>query len=205
MRSRFALLALLVALVTAAAACAGDPPSGSGAGVPSTTAAGPATTAPPVTAEASPETSRPAPKGVIAAGQRQPAPGLHVTDFEGRTIDLAELKGRPVVVNFFESWCVVCRAEQDGIDEVARQYKGQVQFVGVSNNDTVSEGRKYQREFEIPYPLANDATGRTWAAWRVPYQPVTVVVDERGRVVRRFDGGIEPKDLARVLEYLVGV
>jgi hypothetical protein len=37
----------------------------------------------------------------------------------------------------------------------------------------------------------------------VPYQPVTVVVDEHGRVVRRFDGGIEDKDLAPVLEYLV--
>ena len=50
-----------------------------------------------------------------------------------------------------------CRAEQPGLGQVAREYGGQVQFVGVSNNDTVSEGRKYQREFEVPYPLANDA------------------------------------------------
>ena len=56
----------------------------------------------------------------------------------------------------------------------------------------------------MPYPLANDASGRTWAAYRVPYQPVTVVVDERGRVARRFDGGVEPEQLAPVLEYLVG-
>ena len=78
---------------------------------------------------------------------------------------------------------MVCRAEQPGLGQVAREYGDQVQFVGVSNNDTVSEGRKYQREFEVPYPLANDASGRTWAEWRVPYQPVTVVVDQRGRVV----------------------
>jgi cytochrome c biogenesis protein CcmG, thiol:disulfide interchange protein DsbE len=205
MRHRFALLALLVALVSAAAACAGDPPAGQPAAAPATTAAGPATTAPPVTTEAAPETSRPAPKGVIPAGRRQPAPVLRVTDFDGHAIDLAELKGRPVVVNFFESWCVVCRAEQDFVDEVARRYQGEVQFVGVSNNDTVSEGRKYQRHFGVPYPLANDSSGQTWAAWGVPYQPVTVVVDEHGRVVRRFDGGIEDKDLAPVLEYLVGV
>jgi peroxiredoxin len=205
MRHRFALLALLVALVAAAAACAGDPPSGQPAAAPGTTAAGPATTTPPVTTEAAPETSRPAPRGVIPPGRRQPAPVLRVTDFDGRAIDLAEFKGRPVVVNFFESWCVVCRAEQDFVDEVAHRYQGEVQFVGVSNNDTVSEGRKYQRHFGVPYPLANDSSGRTWAAWGVPYQPVTVVVDEHGRVVRRFDGGIEDKDLAPVLEYLVGV
>jgi peroxiredoxin len=99
---------------------------------------------------------------------------------------------------------VVCRAEQSGLGQVAREYEGQVQFFGVSYNDTVSEGRKYQQYFEVPYPLANDASGRTWAAYRVPYQPVTVVVDERGRVARRFDGGVEPEQLAPVLEYLVG-
>jgi peroxiredoxin len=99
---------------------------------------------------------------------------------------------------------VVCRAEQPGLGQVAREFEGTAQFLGVSNNDSVSEGRRYQAEFEVPYPLANDASGRTWAAYRVPYQPVTVVVDERGRVARRFDGGVEPEQLAPVLEYLVG-
>jgi cytochrome c biogenesis protein CcmG/thiol:disulfide interchange protein DsbE len=97
---------------------------------------------------------------------------------------------------------VQCRAEQPGLGQGAREYGDQVQFVGVSNNDTVSEGRKYQREFDVPYPLANDASGRTWAEWRVPYQPVTVVVDQRGRVARRWDGEVEPEQLGPVLEYL---
>ena len=97
---------------------------------------------------------------------------------------------------------MVCRAEQPGLGQVAREFEGQVQFVGVSNNDTVSEGRKYQREFDVPYPLANDSSGRTWAEWRVPYQPVTVVVDQRGRVARRWDGEVEPEQLGPVLEYL---
>ena len=202
MRTRFPPLALLVALVVAAAGCAGDPASGQAAAAPATTVASPPVTAPPDTV---PETTRPAPKGLVPADRRKPAPDLHVTDFDGRTITLAGFRSRPVVVNFFESWCVVCRAEQDFVDEVAHRYQGEVQFVGVSNNDTVSEGRKYQRHFGVPYPLANDSSGRTWAAWGVPYQPVTVVVDERGRVARRFDGGIEDKDLAPVLEYLVGV
>jgi peroxiredoxin len=97
---------------------------------------------------------------------------------------------------------VVCRAEQPGLGQVAREFEGQVQFVGVSSYDSVSEGRKYQRQFQVPYPLANDSSGRTWAAWRVPYQPVTVVVDERGRVVRRWDGAVEAVHLASVLKYL---
>ena len=98
---------------------------------------------------------------------------------------------------------MVCRAEQPGLGQVARDFEGQVRFVGVSNYDTVSEGRKYQRDYEIPYPLANDRSGRTWAAWGVPYQPVTVVVDHRGRIAWRFDGGLEPGQLDPVLEYVV--
>ena len=205
MRPRFALLALAATLAVTAAACAGDPPSGQGSGGPVTTAAVVPTTAPPATAEAAPETTRPAPKGVVAVAHRKPAPPLHVTDFEGRTHDLAELRGRPVVVNFFESWCVVCRTEQNDIDDVAEAFEGRVRFLGVSNHDTVSEGRSYQRQFEIPYPLANDSSGRTWAAWGVPYQPVTVVVDQHGRVAWRFAGLLERGVLDPVLEYLVEV
>ena len=201
MRHRFAFFAVRAALVLAAAGCAGDASSGQAA-APATTAAAPAAAGPPATHT---ETIRHAPKGLVPTGRREPAPGLRVTAFDGREIDLAQWKGQLVVVNFFESWCVVCRAEQDALTEVSRRFEHQVRFVGVSNHDTVSEGRKYQRDFEIHYPLANDSSGRTWAAWRVPYQPVTVVVDRQGRVAWRFDGGLEPGQLDPVLEYVVEV
>ena len=103
MRHRFALLALLATLVLAAAACGGDPPPDPGAAAPSTTAdPGPeASTAPPTTAAPA---DRPAPRGVVPAGERQAAPDIEVTDFDGRTITLGGFRGQPVVVNFFESW-----------------------------------------------------------------------------------------------------
>jgi peroxiredoxin len=202
MRTRFAPLALLVTLALAAAGCTGGSvPDRVAAGPATTATAAPDTSAAPATT--APPTTRAAPRRLIPAARRKPAPDLQVTAFDGRTITLAAFRGRPVVVNFFESWCVVCRAEQDTVDEVAHKFHGRVQFVGVSNYDTVSEGRKYQRDYEIPYPLANDRSGRTWAAWRVPYQPVTVVVDQQGRVAWRFDGGLEDGQLDPVLEYVV--
>lgn len=102
MRPRFPLLVALVALVLALGACGGDPPPDPGAAAPATTTdPGPATTA-----EAAPttQTTWPLPKGVVPAGQREPAPDLQVTDFDGRTVTLGGFRGQPVVVNFFESW-----------------------------------------------------------------------------------------------------
>jgi hypothetical protein len=100
MRLRFALFAVLAVLVLAAAGCGGDPPDPGVAGPATTTQA----TVPPATGEARPQTTRTAPKGVVPAGQREPAPDLQVTDFDGRTITLGGFRGQPVVVNFFESW-----------------------------------------------------------------------------------------------------
>ena len=105
MRHRFALVAVLAALALVVAGCAGDPPSDGAAGPATTT--GPATraTMPPATSQARPETPRPAaPKGLVPAGQREPAPDLRVTAFDGRTVTLGGFRGQPVVVNFFESW-----------------------------------------------------------------------------------------------------
>jgi cytochrome oxidase Cu insertion factor (SCO1/SenC/PrrC family) len=102
MRPRFPLLVVLVALVLALGACGGDPRPDPGAGAPATTAdPGPDTTA---VAAPSTQTTWPLPKGVVPAGQREPAPDLQVTDFDGRTVTLGGFRGQPVVVNFFESW-----------------------------------------------------------------------------------------------------
>lgn len=146
--------------------------------------------------------SRP-PHGLLPDVRRRRAPELRVVALDGRAVTLDGLRGRPVVVSFFESWCPICRAEQPDLSRVAGEFSGRVGFVGVSNHDTVAAGRTYQRRFKVPYPLANDASGRTWARWSVPYQPVVVLVDKQGRVAERFDGGTTAGTLADALTYLL--
>jgi cytochrome c biogenesis protein CcmG, thiol:disulfide interchange protein DsbE len=196
MRLRPLLLALL-ALVVSACATPSDRAGQPAATTSSATAASRAATVQKGLAE-----DPPAPPGIIAPARRQPAPALRVTTLDGSIVNLEEFRGRPAVVSFFESWCPICQTEQPDLSKVAKQLAGRVGFVGVSNHDTVAAGRAYARRFQVPYPLANDASGRTWARWRVPYQPVVVLVDSQGRIAERFDGGTTGGTLRAALTYL---
>jgi peroxiredoxin len=188
MRVRFVLVALLMVVM---GACA-TPQGGTGQAAPegpATPATGPTTTAR--------RHADPAPPGIL------PAPALRVTAFDGRTVTLDRAQGLPVVVSFFESWCPICEVEQPDLSRAAADLAGRVDFVGVSYHDTVAAGRAYQRRYKVGYPLANDPSGRTWAAWRVPYQPVLVLVDKQGRIAERFDGGTTGGTLRTHLAYLL--
>ena len=195
MRPRVVQLAFLM-VVLAGCAAPQEPTEQAAPAAPATTAAAAATTAPR-------RHEAPRPSGIEPAARRRPAPSLRVTDFDGRTVTLAGWRGRPVVVSFFESWCPICRVEQPDLSRVADELAGRVGFVGVSYHDTVAAGRAYQRRFDVGYPLANDPSGQTWARWRVPYQPVTVLVDKQGRIAERFDGGTTGGTLRVHLAFLV--
>jgi cytochrome oxidase Cu insertion factor (SCO1/SenC/PrrC family) len=101
---RVSTLAALLVLVLGLAACAAGQPGDQGAAGPTTTAAPDPTSAPPSTARPKATPQRPLPQGVTPPAERRPAPALRVTAFDGRTVTLGAFRGKPVVVNFFESW-----------------------------------------------------------------------------------------------------
>jgi cytochrome c biogenesis protein CcmG, thiol:disulfide interchange protein DsbE len=200
MRIRLVMLALC-ALAVGACAQPSDGIGDVGTAAPATTAAAVTAAAPAAIARTKSPVRYP-PPGLTPAARRKPAPALQVTAFDGRTVTLDGLRGRPVVVSFFESWCGVCQVEQPDLTKVAAEFAGRAGFVGISYHDTVAAGRAYQRRFHISYPLANDSSGKTWASWGVPYQPVVVLVDNQGRVAERFDGGTTGGTLRAALTYL---
>lgn len=193
-------LVVLTLLALAAGACAVPVDVTGEAGPTASAAPAPTVAAPAATTRKSP--ARRPPPGILPEARRKPAPTLRVTAFDGRTVTLDGLRGRPVVVSFFESWCGVCQVEQPDLTKVSDEYAGRAGFVGISYHDTVAAGRAYQRRFRISYPLANDPSGKTWARWGVAYQPVVVLVDTQGRVAERFDGGTTGGTLRAALAYL---
>ena len=92
----------------------------------------------------------------------------------------------------------MCQAEQPHLNQLAEEFKGKVTFVGVSNQDTVEDGKQYQADFEVPYALAH--APEVWEAYGNPVRPTTIVIDADGTIAGQIDGPITYEGLKDELE-----
>ena len=81
---------------------------------------------------------------------------------------------------------------------MAEEFEDEIVFIGVSNDDTVEDGKAYQESYEVPYTLAHGP--EVWTAYGDPFRPTTVVIDERGGIVTEVTGPVTYESLKEVLE-----
>lgn len=151
----------------------------------------------------------PAGSGIIttlgAADRRTPGP-VAGTTIDGSPVDLADHRGKVVVVNVWGSWCPPCRAEAPMLADAARDLaERDVVFVGIDSRDpSKAAARAFVRHFDVPYPSIYDPQGRTLLAFRGTLSPSsipsTVVIDRRGRVAASVLGEISRTTLDDLVE-----
>lgn len=125
----------------------------------------------------------------------QPAPAFRLQTFDGDVLDLADLAGDVVVLNFWASWCVPCADEADDLEALWRRFRDRgVRFVGVNFVDTDGPARAYLATHGVTYPNGPDLGGRISASYRVTGVPETFVVDRGGRIVSLAAPGAPPAD-----------
>lgn len=135
--------------------------------------------------ELGPRSSAPQP----AAPQRRPAPGFTLPRLAGGQLRLQELRGRPVVLNFWASWCVPCRAEAPNLERAWQTYRARdVVLVGVDVQDAEDDAREFIAALKVSYPNVRDPTQHVLTAYRVTGIPTTVFIDREGRIQRRYAG-----------------
>jgi thiol-disulfide isomerase/thioredoxin len=123
---------------------------------------------------------------------------------EGR-VDYRELADRPLVINFFASWCPACIAEMPGFEEVHQRLDGRVGFLGVSQSDSRSASVDLANETAITYPTAYDASGAFFRAVGAVGMPTTMFVLPGGRIVDVHVGAIDPATLESLIATNLGV
>jgi cytochrome c biogenesis protein CcmG/thiol:disulfide interchange protein DsbE len=146
----------------------------------------------------------------IAAGDAPPAPSFSLEVLwpraetwpvearrrlaDGR-LDLGELRGRPVVINFWASWCIPCRDEAPILNTSARTHAGKVVFLGVNVKDLSGDALAFSREFETPYVSVRDRGNGTYENYGLTGVPETYYLDAAGHIVAHTPGAISRTSL----------
>lgn len=107
----------------------------------------------------------------------------------GDSQHLAQMRGRPLVINVWASWCGPCRAEMGSLERLSRLAPGKLQVIGVTTDDDVNLAREFVARAGISFPCFHDADQnlerRVFGAAAIP---LTLVVDAQGRIVQRVVG-----------------
>ena len=144
---------------------------------------------------------------LLAPGDRASAPTVRGTTLDGTTLDLASLRGKVVVVNFWASWCAPCRQEAGALEKVYDETKDKgVAFVGVvsGGKDSLDNAQAFARRFAISYPSMYDGDNSVVLAFagQLPPSaiPTTLVLDREGRVAARDIDAVDRSRLLGMLE-----
>ena len=148
--------------------------------------------------------------GTSGAGVTDPAKfDLPALD-GGKRVKLADLRGKPLVVNFFASWCTACDAELPGFAKVSQELKGKVQFAGVNSLETGDKNLMPERHGITWWPLAADingsqASGLHDALGGGNSMPLTAFYDANGKLVNVVRGEEPESTLRQTIQQLYGV
>jgi cytochrome c biogenesis protein CcmG, thiol:disulfide interchange protein DsbE len=134
-------------------------------------------------------------------GKQPTAPSFDLTRIDGRgRIDLASLRGKkPIVLDFWASWCVPCIHESKRLQAAMKSYGKRIAFLGVDTKDYGPDARKWQRKHGITYPSVHDGDGKVLSRWGGLPIPKIFFIDRKGRVVGQL---IVEEDLPRYLRQI---
>jgi len=132
------------------------------------------------------------------------APDFALTALDGTKLDLASYKGHVVVLNFWATWCVPCRAEIPGFITLQKKYSGRgVQFLGISMDDDVLPVRAFYRKYAVNYPVAVGNAKLAELYGGILGLPVTLVIDREGRIFAKHEGEVSEATIEKEIETLL--
>lgn len=160
----------------------------------------------------------PAPATAVAAGpvpfserpapdETAPLPDMTLQGFAGgEPVALADYRGRPLVINFWASWCAPCVEEMPAFDQVATEVEGEVAFLGVDARDAPARAEEFIAELGgVSYDLAIDPDYAFASRVGVFGLPTTLFVDADGTIVRRATTPMDAAELRAALREHLGV
>jgi peroxiredoxin len=149
---------------------------------------------------ANPEASGTLPAILTRSGPRvgSPAPDFSLTGLDQQTIELGQLRGKVVLLNFWATWCGPCVAEMPNIDQVYQGTAHQdVAILAVNQGEFADQVKGYAELYHLHFPILLDGNGKVGDLYRVQALPTTVFIDRQGIVREIHIGGPMSKDFVQ--------
>lgn len=131
------------------------------------------------------------------------APDFTVTDTDGNNVKLSDFKGKPVVLNFWATWCYYCKVEMPDFNEAYKEYPD-VQFLMVNatgtNGETVGTAKAYIEEEKYEFPVFFDTQHDALKTYGVSSFPQTIFIDKDGNIVSQRIGMLSKDVLVQEIE-----
>lgn len=136
----------------------------------------------------------------LAPEEKQPAADFTLEDLSGIPVNLEELEGRPVVVNFWASWCGPCRNEMPLLEAYFMDYQDNLVILGVNAGEPADTVRPYVEELGLTFPILLDSKNEVYSLYRVRGMPTTFFLDADGIIRFQHIGELSEAQLADYLE-----
>jgi len=141
---------------------------------------------------------------LLATEDRGEPVALSGETLAGKKLDVADWKGKPVVVNLWASWCGPCRSEAVELENSYLQFKDKgVQFLGLNTRDGLAAAKAFNDRFQTSYPSISDKDGELTLAFGnlgPAATPSTIILDSKGRVAARILGPTTESELRVVID-----
>lgn len=133
------------------------------------------------------------------------APAFSLKSLSGKTYSLAKAKGKPLVLNFWNTWCPPCKEETPELVRLHDRYKGQFRLFGinVTTNDTVGAVKLFSQDFKVDYPILFDKSGKVSDKYGIRGMPTTYLINAKGVIVGKIVGYQGPKVLREKIKALI--
>lgn len=144
---------------------------------------------------------------VIPVDDRDEPIEMSGTTVDGEALDIATLRGEPLVMNVWGSWCGPCRKEAPALQSAYEQLKDTTNFVGIAFRDTETGAKNHEKEFGITYPSLLDGGDLLLdldGAVTSQSIPVTLVLDAQGRIAGRYVGAVSENTLIDLVDDIAG-
>lgn len=136
----------------------------------------------------------------VVAEVGEPAPDVSYFTFDGGSASIGDYEGRPLVVNFWASWCPPCVTEMPAFEEVHQAMGDEVAFLGIDVQETAADGQAFLENIRVTWDLGRDPDGRVVSRLGGIGMPTTVLIDADGIVQEIHTGELSGDELTDLIE-----